>query len=715
MNIVFLSDHNYKIELMKYLVLFALVSMLYSCSSEVPLGQVDEEITIYRDQWGVPHIHAPTDEEVAYGLAWASCEDDFVTIQEQMLAIQGKLGELKGKEGITIDMAIKFMGIREVAEQEYMTITPKVRGVIESYTAGVNAYAALHPEEVLLTDGFPVSKYDAAAGYMLGLVEISGAGEDLKKIMDVSIVDDEDANFPKGSNAIAIANSRTATDETFLAINSHQPLEGWYSWYEAHLISDEGLNILGGTFPGGATVFHGTNEHLGWAMTVNHADFSDVYKLEMDPDRSDYYKVDGAYKQLEKKTYKSWLKLLGPVKIPISRTVYKSDFGITFKTDAGYYAWRYVAGEAVRAIDQWYAMNRAQSWEQWRASLDMQMIPCTNIVYADGEDNIYYLSNGKIPKRDEGYDWRKVLPGDNGGLQWDEGYWSVDSLPQVLNPASGYVFNTNNSAFVSSGELDNPIYESRYQTMGFKSPELNNNRSTRFLELIGGDTSLTYEEFKTIKYDRQYPSKLTQPHMINQELILHLNVDDYPQLEKEIELINNWNRRTDADNQEALLVLLSIDQLNNVLREQGVREWNNHITSDQAAEAITRGRDIMMKKYGTIKKPLGEVQRHIRGEVDLPTGGGSDVLAAIHSKPIEGGKYHAYSGESYIQLVRFSKDRLPVIESINAYGSSAEPDSKHYTDQMELYVNQELKPMTLSLDEVKADAISIEHPMRVNR
>ena len=262
--------------------IFLLLFIISSCRDKDYVE--NKNVTIYRDSWGVPHIHGATDADVTYGLAWASCEDDFVTIQEQMLAIKGKYGQLKGKEGLIADFAIHFMGIHDYAKDHYRELlSEKVIGILEAYATGVNAFGAKHPEEVLLSSAFPILPEDVVAGYLLGLVEISGAGEDLRKIMDGEIIKDMKSNFPKGSNAIAVNGPKTIGEETFLAINSHQPLEGWYSWYEAHLISDEGTNIIGGTFPGGAIIFHGTNEYLGWAHTVNHADFSDVFKLSMHP------------------------------------------------------------------------------------------------------------------------------------------------------------------------------------------------------------------------------------------------------------------------------------------------------------------------------------------------------------------------------------------------------------------------------------------------
>ncbi len=682
-----------------------------SCSSDTLLIE-DESITIYRDEWGVPHIHAPTDEQVAYGLAWAQCEDDFVTIQEQMLAIQGRLGELKGKDGITADFGILFMRLRERAAQDYHLLSPKVKQILEHYAAAVNAFGKAHKEEILLDNNFHVRPQDLVAGYMLGMVEISGAGKDLQKIINGNVVPLPSEDIPRGSNAIALSSKRTTTGETFLAINSHQPLEGWYSWYEAHLISDEGTNILGGTFPGGATIFHGVNENLAWAHTVNHADFSDIYQLQMHADKKDFYLIDGEYKKLIKSNFSAWLKVWGPLKIPIWKKAYLSDFGPTFKTDQGVFAWKFSAGDASRAVEQWYMMNRAGNWSEFKEALALRYIPCTNIVYADKEDNIFYLSNGHLPIRDPQYNWKEVLPGTEDRLAWKEGFWPIDSLPQVLNPLSGYVFNTNNTPFNSSDSLSQPRYEARFIPMGYMPPAADNNRSLRLAHLLEADTSISYEEFKAIKFDRQYPTSLKQVDIINLELLLQLSPRDYEDIADAINVLKKWNRRTDPENEQALLFLLSLQELRSYLQRSNRTDLATQVSALDCADALRKAKDKMLSTYQTLEIPLGQIQRHIRGNKDLPVGGGSDVLAAIYATSMPDGRYRAYSGESYIELVRFSADGEPQIQSIHAYGSSAEPDSPHYSDQMEKFVNQELKDMTLSLDQVKSTAVRSYHPRK---
>ncbi len=697
--------------MLKYYFPFLFVFLIFSCGT--PSFKEYKEVTIYRDSFGVPHIHASTDEQVAFGLAWATCEDDFVTIQEQMLALNGKYGAYKGKEGLLADFGIHFMDIMDVARSNYKeSLSPKVLAIINSYASGVNSFAAHYPEEVFDHSLFPVTEEDIVAGYMLGLVEISGAGEDLQKILNGTIIKDLKSNFPKGSNAIAINADRTEDGSTYLAINSHQPLEGWYSWYEAHLISEEGTNILGGTFPGGTTIFHGTNEHLGWAHTVNHADFSDVYKLEVDPKNELLYKVDGEWLELEEESIWAWMKVLGPLKIPIRQKKYRSIFGPTFITEQGTFAWRFVAHDAVKAIESWYHLNRARDIDEFKSELDNQGIPCTNIVYADREGNIFFVSNAKIPRRDTSYNWREVLPGNSTELLWNKGYYKFEQLPQITNPSSGFVFNTNNTPYSSSSSNFNPIV-SEHWDMGFQGVGLENNRSLRFLELIAQDSSISYEDFKRIKFDYQYPQTLRQPHMINQELILSLDQDKFPEIKDAISLLNNWDRKCNKESRAAPLFLLTLHEINQKLKDENRHQRENSITVEDCLDGITKAKRILLEDFGKIDPELSQVMRHSRGEVNLPLNGGSDVLAAIYGERQKDGSYRATAGESYIQLVQFNKGKMPIIESINAFGSSAEPDSPHYTDQMPLYVNQELKPMGLSIEWVKANAKKVYHPMQL--
>ena len=271
-------------------------------------------IDIVRDKWGVPHIFGKTDAETAYGLAWATSEDDFRTVQRMLLAVKGKLGEVDGQSGAILDYLAFIAGVERVVEQSYDTaFSASYKKILEAYAEGLNAYASSHGGEVLRKGLFPVNAKDIAQEYVLTNVLLTSVYLDIQKIFtgDIKLYEE---NYPQGSNALAVNRSRTQDGKTYLAVNSHQPLEGMFSWYEAHICSDEGLNMLGATFPGGASIFVGTNPQLGWACTLNHPDMDDVYKLDMNPHKSLQYWFDDHWETLEvrKKTVKV---KLGPIRL----------------------------------------------------------------------------------------------------------------------------------------------------------------------------------------------------------------------------------------------------------------------------------------------------------------------------------------------------------------------------------------------------------------
>ncbi len=693
--------------------LLFLLLVVISCS---PPENIDHpDVRIARDNWGVPHIHGITDADVVYGLAWAQCEDDFITLQEQILAAKGMLGEVKGKDGLMVDFAIKFMQLREEVEARYDDeIKGKHKELLQSFVSAVNNFARIYPQEVLLNDAFPISDKDLLVAYQLGIVDITGAGNDLRKIMGGTIKNDLSPDAPTGSNAIAVSKRKTTNGKTFLAINSHQPLEGWYSWYEAHLCSYEGLNILGGTFPGGIMIFHGVNENLGWAHTVNHADFSDVYRLRMHEKKKHHYYFDGKVLPLNKKKYWAWMKVLGPIKIPISRTIYESVYGPTFETEDGFYAWRFVASRGLRMSEQWFAMDKAQNFDAFKKALDMQAIPSTNIVYADKEDNIYFISNGKIPQRNRDYQWNRVLPGDTSATLWIENYYPISLLPQVENPVSGYVFNTNNSPFNASAPQDDPMPGALNKVMGYQNEELYNNRSSRFLHLISQYDSLSYENFKDIKFDVFYPEPLASPYYTNLELLLTLDPNKYPESSDAVTLLNTWNRGTGIENEVAPLFFLAYNYLDDLMEAKDQKSRGGTITEKDCEEAIKKAKTSLLDAYGKINIPLGEIQRHLRGNINLPLSGGPDVLAAMYWEKADNRQYKGIAGESYIVMAQFDSSGV-VLETVNAYGTSAEPSSPHYTDQMDMYVGKQLKSMSLDIAKAFAEADTIYHPQLIKK
>jgi acyl-homoserine-lactone acylase len=678
----------------------ALCLIGFIAQAQQPLIRKDK-ITIARDSYGVPHIFAPTDPEVAYGLAYAHSEDDFKTIQTLILTGKGKLGTYLGKKGAPVDFVFGLLNTRKVVDQQIKSMDPKFLQLVQGYLMGLEAYGKAHPSEVLNKHVFPIALEDYIATTMFSVAIFCGVDKTLPKILDGSI-----PSLPgftgEGSNAFAIKSSKSATGEPMLVINAHQPIEGATAFYEAHVQSDEGWNILGGLFPGGPLIFHGTTPNLAWAHTVNFQDKIDVYQLQTDKAHPGQYKVDGEWLPLQKRKIK--LNIKG-IPFPVSKVAYESIYGPTVKSPAGaYFSIRLASLMDAGALQQWYAMNRATNFTEFKAALNQNHLPMFNIMYADKDDNIFYISNGKMPYRNAKYNWASTLPGNTRETLWEK-FKPLDKLPQHLNPASGYLFNTNHSPFMATAENENlnPANYDKYD--GYET--YHNNRSQRAKELIDTYEKISLEDLKRIKFDRQLPAKILYPYGYDATALFTLDASKYPALATIIKGLKEWNHVTNIESVGALYYNIAYYGASKVRHDAS----KDPLTESEAVELVQYVHDFLQKHYGRVDVTLGEFQRLKRGDQDWPQAGMPDVLAAVMSEPMGESQRKMNSGDAYIGFVKFPKDGgLPLIETVNTFGASSHPESKHFADQRELYQAQKTKRMTLDKAEVLKNAERIYQP-----
>jgi acyl-homoserine-lactone acylase len=681
---------------------------VFSQNEQLEGAEIDpSQINIVRDAYGVPHIFAKTDAEVAYGLAWAHAEDDFETIQKTLLASKSMLGLYTGRDGAVVDYAVHLLGIRELVARQYETdISATFKKVLEGYCQGFNAYARTHPKEVLIKKSFPATPQDLIAYSVLQLALGCGVETELKKIFHGTIPSAIGIE-PEGSNGFAFNSKMTRDGNVYLAINTHHPLEGQVAWYEAHLSSDEGWNIIGSLFPGAPVIFTGVNEYLGWTHTVNHPDKLDVYQLEMNSQNNLQYKVDGKWLTLEEASVKLKIKVPG-FNLHVKRKIYRSIYGPTVLTDRGAFSIRTAGIMDIRGLEQWYWMNKATSFYQFKKALKMESHPSYNIVYGDRYDTIYYVSNGKLPVRDPAFNWNTTLPGNTSKTLWKD-FYHLEDLPQVLNPPSGYVYNTNHSPFNATAPEYNICHEDYDPTMGYETHD--NNRSMRVMELMQHYTSsenpsgkLSFDDFKRMKYDVQLPKKLSYP--VDIDALFTLEEKQYPELAELITILKTWNRKGTIDSRGA--AVFGVFFYYTAARYERDESFKV-MTEAMCVEALTFVKDYLIKNFGTTNITLGEYQRLERGDKSLPLAGLPDVLAAMYATPTENGRVKGTVGDCYIGLIKFTSNG-PEIETVNAFGASNHRGSPHYDDQMQLFQKQQTKKMSLSTEEVYQQAKTVYHP-----
>lgn len=676
------------------------IALLFLLGLSTAHAQINpNNITIARDAWGVPHIFAPTDPEVAYGLAWAHAEDDFETIQQLALAGKGMLGSYLGKDGAKADYAIRLMQCRELVEEQWSTLSPELIALINGYLQGVQAYADAYPVEVLNKHVFPLDEKDYLSAVVFSVAVFSGADRTLSNLFAGKM-----PTLPgldsRGSNAFAIHPSKTTTGESFLAINAHQPQEGPVAFYEAHVQSEEGWNMLGGVFPGGCLIFHGTNENLGWAHTVNMFDKADVFQLQMKSPKSDEYLFDGQWLKLEKKKIK--LKVKG-IPVRIGKKAYWSVYGPTVKADNGTFSLRMPSLMDAKALEEWYRMNKARNFSEFYEALSMTSLPMFNIVYADRYDTIFYVSNGKVPRRnpDPQYDWGSTLPGNTSATLWTE-FKAIEELPQYVNPKAGYLFNTNHAPFLATAPADNLDTANFDPNDGFF--RRHNNRSKRVTEIMP-EGRLDYETLKRIKFDQQLPQELQ--YEVNLDAFWTLDAAKYADLTNVINSLQKWDRKATVDSRGAAVFLVIYYKLYSKYRNAG-----GILAEEEAVETYQYVHDYMMEHFGSDTVVLGDIQKLVRGSAAYPIWGLPDALTAIHSRQQEDGTRKVVSGDAYIAFVRYPKEGLPIIETVNTYGASMHPDSPHFKDQLERFQRQQPKHMTLDKEEVLRAAEKIYHPIK---
>ena len=660
------------------------------------------DVQIIRDEWGIPHILGKTDADTAHGLAYAHAEDDFATIQDVFLAVRGKLASEAGLAMAPNDYYVHLIRLWDGLDEKYATLDPKFRAICQGYCDGLNLYASRHPEK-LKRNIWPAKPQDLIAGSIHKLPMMFGLHHALARLMadaekpsSVASVLNPD-QLPIGSNFIAVGPSRSADQATRVCINSHQPWTGPVAWYEAHLISEEGQNIYGGLFPGSPVIFLGHNENIAWGHTVNQPDLVDIFELEIHPENKNQYKIDGEWLDLERRLAPLEVRLWRDFRWTVNREVLYSIYGPAMRVGGRVFAVRYAGIGEFRQIEQWYRMGRAQSLEQFKDAMRIQALAMFNTGYGDRDGNIFYAYNALLPERADGHDWSGTVPGNTRDTLWTE-YRSFDQLPIVENPKSGFIQNCNSDPFQTSIGGDNPDESAFSKNYGIE--KWMTNRARRAVELYGSDESITHDEFFLYKYDKLYSEKSN----------LRRQVADFVEaqagnsvLKKEIDLLRQWNGETTKDNRSAALVLLTFRPRSNSSKLKTGHE--------RTLEQLQRASENLVKHFGQIDVEWRKVNRLVRGDKNLPLGGGPDTLRAIYGRAGEEGTLAGQAGDCFFQFVEWDKDGQLNAWAINQFGSSpGNPGSLHHTDQARLFAEEKLRKVPFTREEVLGKAKQTYRP-----
>lgn len=666
------------------------------------------DVEILRDALGVPYIYGARDADVAFGLAYAHMEDDRATFEEILLLYRGQAARFQGRDAIAVDYLIAWTGAREAVEAGYETrLSPAVRAVFEGYAAGLNYYAAQHPQEVDKRL-YPVTAKDLVTGFSIQHLFFYGFDGAVRRVMAGPGERAEappllahrflGGDVPIGSNAFAVGPARSTDGATRVLGNSHQPLTGPVAWYEVHLESEAGWRMHGGLFPGSPIATIGATPNLAWGVTVNQPDLVDEFLLHTDDDHPGQYRLDGAWRAFETRTIRLSVPLIGALSWPLTRTVLHSVHGPVLETDHGLYALRFAGYQEIRQPEQWYAMNRAETLADWQRAMDLSAIASFNFIYGDREGNIGFIHNSRSPLRTPGWDWQKRLPGDRSDLLWSETQAFHDN-PQVWNPSSGFLLSANQSPFFVTAPEDNPDPADYPVELGL--PTRMTNRADRGLELFLSKPRISAEDFEAIKFDKVYAAHSRAMAYVNSAQALDAPAGAL--LEAAQGVLARWDRSTDIDNREAALGVC-------VLSEEWLAERAPRAPAPIDTQLQTCA-EKLMAHFGRLDPPWGEVNRLRRGQIDVPIGGGPDVLRAIYGREQTGdGRLTAVAGDGLMIFAEWDAQGTPRLRTRHNFGSaSTRPESPHYADQAQAFAKETLRPVTWSRAELEAQGVRRTH------
>lgn len=675
---------------------------------------------VIRDAFGVPHIYGKRDADVSFGLAYAHAEDDWKTFEDVLFFSRGELGRRTGKEGAITDFLVASLNVANDIDAKYETdLTPDLRAVLDGYAAGINLYCA--EERSRCARGVaPVTAKDIVAGFVARTPFFYGLEEELAKLFKAA--PEEHAAIEQarhaflhlapgveiGSNAMAVAPSRSADGHTRLMVNSHQPYTGPVAWYEARVKSEEGWDMIGGIFPGAPMILHGAGPNLGWAFTVNKPDLVDVYALEVDnPKKPRRYKFDGGWKDFELSKAEFRVKLFGPFSLPVTRDILRTVHGPAFVTPNGVVAVAYGGAGDIRAAEQWFRLNKARDYEGWRAAMTMQAIASFNVVYGDRTGRIAFFYNEAIPVRAAGEDWSKMADGSRADLVW-QGVRPFGSAPNVVNPASGYVLSANHSPFKTSGDADNPDPADFPAEFGID--QRTTNRGLRIQTLYGGDESITAEEFVAYKMDDHYADDSRVGSLVA-ALVADEGARSDPELAGAIAVLQGWDRSAHRNSRGAALALRTArlalgELLDNAGAEQPDRK-----------EALRQAASELKASFGRLDPAWSEVMKLRRGDLALAIDGGPDTLRAVYpASATDSGEWTAAGGDTYILYSDWSPDGSQQIKTIHQFGAATlDAASPHYADQAPIFAAEEWKTPPMTLEAAIAEATADYRPGKAGR
>lgn len=703
-----------------------------------------QQVTIIRDNYGIPHIYGKSDADAVFGLLYAQCEDDFPRVEMNYIEKLGRMSEIKGEGELYNDLLIRLVINQEDAKADYNRSPGWLKKLCNAFADAVNYYIAKHPDNkpALLTrfePWFPLLWTDGSIG-AISTADITVA--DLKNFYSSApgigyngpgtiLPKQKEEEMLTGSNGFAVAPKITASGNAILYINPHVT---FYFRPEVHVVSEEGLNVYGAVTWGQFFVYQGFNEHCGWMHTSSAVDAADSYIEKVSPSGTHWtYKYEGKEKKVMEREISIRYKSAGDLFETKNITALFTHHGPVMAKRNGQWISVRADNRILNGLIQCWQRNKAGSFADFKKTLDLRGNISNNTVYADAEGNIAYWHGNRIPVKDNRYNWNKAVDGSIAATEW-KGYHTINEIVQCINPLNGWLQNCNSTPYTVTGT--NSPKKENYPA--YMAPDGENFRGINAVRVLAEESSYTLEKVIRAGYDTRLAAFEVLVPAVVQAFEKNVSYNDslYALLAGPVAVLKHWNYRCGERSiatalaitwGEALLPKIAQsgdpDEFEFVDQVARTKRFAEKATAEDLLLSLLSAINELRQKYGRWQITWGAINRfqRISPEIDnkfddkepsIPVGFASSawgMLPSYTSRTFPGTvKRYGVNGNSFICAVEFGK-RIKA-KSLLAGGESGHPGSPHFFDQGELYSKGQFKEVLFYKEEVLQHAEKTYHP-----
>jgi acyl-homoserine-lactone acylase len=528
---------------------------------------------------------------------------------------------------------------------------------------------------------------------------------------------------PTGSNGIAIAPSDTKDGHALLLINPHT---SFFFRSELQMQSDEGLDAYGAVTWGQFFIYQGFNRHAGWMHTSTGADVVDEFaETIVRKDGKLFYRYGAELRAVKARTVVVPYRTEAGSQAERRFTVYATHHGPIVRADGEKWIAMALMNRPLPALQQSFLRTKTHDYASYVKVAALAANSSNNTLFADDKGEIAYLHPQFVPKRDNRFDYTKPVDGSDPATDW-QGLTSLADLPHVLNPASGWLYNSNDYPWNAAGPKASPKAADFPRYMDQAGANM---RSLHALAVLIAGRDFTRESLMRTAYDPWLPgfARLV-PTLLKAYDAAPASDPLKAKLADQIATLRAWDYRWSVDSVATSLAVFWGDELwksvpaSRAVKVSTFEDIAEHVSAHDKLAAFAAASDRLTADFGTWKTPWGKINRfqriddsivphHDDAAPSIPVGFTSarwGSLASFGAQRYGTKKLYGYSGNSFVAVVEFGPKVRAV--AVTAGGESGHPGDPHFDDQAGRYATGNLREVYFWPEQLKGHVERVYHP-----